>query len=78
MKLKKPTLAAGLLALLTLAGCASFHAAPDRVAAAGQAPQDLFRCRFEQPGRGERMLKLKPTQPAVAGCLARAAAPSGR
>ncbi len=75
MKPKKMTLAAGLLATLVLAGCASLHPATDRVAASGQATQDLFRCRFEQPGRGERMLKLSAKQPAVAGCLARS---SGR
>jgi hypothetical protein len=75
MKLKKVTLATGLLATLVLAGCASLQPATGRVAASGQATQDLFRCRFEQPGRGERMLKLSAKQPAVAGCLARA---SGR
>jgi hypothetical protein len=74
MKLKNTTLAAGLLASLLLAGCASLHPATDSVAASGQATHDLFRCRFEQPGRGERMLKLSAKQPAVAGCLARAAA----
>jgi hypothetical protein len=72
MKLKKQLVAAALVASLTLAGCASLQPASGRVAASGQGSQELFRCRFEQPGRGERMLKLGAKQPAVAACLARA------
>jgi hypothetical protein len=56
-----------------VSGCATIAPAGDRFAASKLASQDLFRCRFEQPGRGERMLKLKPQQPAVAACLARVA-----
>jgi predicted small secreted protein len=73
MKLYKLMIAAGVLASLTVAGCATVAPAGGHFAASSQASQDLFRCRFEQPGRGERMLKLKPKQPAVAACLARAA-----
>jgi predicted small secreted protein len=73
MKLYKLMFAAGVLASLAVSGCATVVPAGGRFAATGQASQDLFRCRFEQPGRGERMLKLKPQQPAVAACLARAA-----
>ena len=67
MKVKELTIAMGLLAALALGGCASLSA--------GNASQrQLFACRFEQPGRGERMLKLDASHPAVAACMARAAA----
>ena len=60
-------IATGLLAALLLSGCASLSAGNTR-------QQQLFACRFEQPGRGERMLKLDASHPAVAACMARAAA----
>lgn len=50
------------------AGCASYPPPSARVAAQRQA---LMACRFEQTGRGDRLLKSSRSNPAVAACLAR-------
>jgi hypothetical protein len=52
---------------------AQAHAASARDA---QRERDLGRCRFEQPGRADRML-WSGSDPRIAACLARLAARSG-
>jgi hypothetical protein len=70
----------GCMAVALLTGTAAIAAAAPAVnrAAAYQGgavathAEQLFRCRFGQPGRGSRILMLPATNPAIAGCLARA------
>jgi len=53
----------------TVAGLAAAAQAASIRAAAYQ--HSLWQCRFEQPGRPDRMLNRPVTDPAIAACLAR-------
>jgi hypothetical protein len=58
-----------VLGLATLSvGCASL---PPPSAHALAARQALMACRFEQPGRGDRLSRGGRSDPAIAACLAR-------
>jgi hypothetical protein len=79
MKLTKQIVAACLLASLALGGCASLGG-PNGTAhgAYGASTRALFSCRFEQPGRGDRMLNRPARDPAIAACMARNGAVASR
>jgi hypothetical protein len=59
----------------TAANAHSSHAlATPAVNVAAYRNEQLFRCRFEKPGRGERVLKPAASDPHIAACLGRAGA----
>lgn len=69
MESVKCTVARALLAMLVLAGATVADAREARSDRAGRA--ELYACRFEQPGRGDRLLLRPARDPAVEACLAR-------
>jgi hypothetical protein len=79
MKLTKQIVAACLLATLALGGCASLGSPAGQANSARNAStRALFSCRFEQPGRGDRMLNRPARDPAIAACMARNGAVASR